>query len=341
MVQPFEHAGEQRGAALRDDACASPERVTSGARGRHWSGDGTSERDTRSQPRDSSTAPITSTVDGAPRDTEDRGSVSSWRDDLAARIDALKARQAAADAEWTPRIDEATRICLAHRRRPMRRYRRSRPCGSRSPAGCKARSRSPTAHRSPASATSCAASCTPPPAPGCDRCRARRPRPPPSCCAAPDAAAGRLDLAKLVRAFRRDAKRAARAARADSTRRLNAAHRRAERDQAAILAAWPDYIRRDDRDRLVVDAGERFIQLTRLPDRTELARTDLRRWLRDVTAWQWGAPADAVEFTDPDGRYAFVPLDAARLTQDGDRTRGPWISTVPVRKIAAERPPPR
>jgi hypothetical protein len=118
MVQPFEHAGEQRGAALRDDACASPERVTNGARGRHWSGDGTSERDTRSQPRDSSTAPITSTVDGAPRGTEDRGSVSSWRDDLAARIDALKARQAAADAEWTPRIDEATRICLAHRPTP-------------------------------------------------------------------------------------------------------------------------------------------------------------------------------------------------------------------------------
>jgi PAS domain-containing protein len=147
---------------------------------------------------------------------------------------------------------------------------------------------------------------------------------------------GHRDLAELVRAFRRDAKRAARAARADSTRRLNAAHRRAEGGQAEILAAWPDYIRRDNRDRLVMDADDRFIQLTRLPDRAELERGCLRRWLRDVTAWQWGTPADAVELTDPAGRYAYVPLDAARLAEDGDLTRGPWISTVPARKIAAE-----
>lgn len=308
-----------------------------GARGRHESGDSTSEGDTRCQPRDSSAAPTTSSADGSPCGTEDRRSVSSWRDDLAAPIATLEARQAAADAAWTPRIDAATRICLVHRPTPdaplpslaaLRLALAGRLQGTLALAGgapvaglgdklCRqfhaaagvwVRSR-------PASALSPAAELL------------RR----------ADDAAGCIDLGELVRAFRRDAKRAARAARADNTRRLNAAHRRAKRDQAAILAAWPNYIRRDERDRLVMDAGERYIQLTRLPDWAQFERASLRRWLRDVTAWQWGTPADAVEFTDPDGRYAYVPLDAARLAQDGDRTRGPWISTVPARKIAAER----
>jgi hypothetical protein len=307
-----------------------------GARGRHWSGDSTSERDTRSQPRDSSTAPTTATFHGAPRGTEDRGPVSSWRNDFAARIDALQARQAAADAAWTPRIEEATRICLAHRPTPdaplpslaaLRIALASRLQGTLALAdGAPIAGLGDTLCRQLHTAAGAWLRSLP--------CSA--PSPAAELLHRADDAAGRLDLAELVRAFRRDAKRAARAARANSTRRLNAAHRRAERDQAAILAAWPDYIRRDDRDRLVMDAGDRFIQLTRLPDRTELERAELRRWLRDITAWQWGTPADAVELTDPDGRYAFVPLDAGRLAKDGDRTRGPWISTVPVRKIAAE-----
>ena len=58
----------------------------------------------------------------------------------------------------------------------------------------------------------------------------------------------------------------------------------------------------------------------------ELATPALRRWLRAVTAWQWYAPATAVELTDRDGRYAYISLDRGRLAPDGDRTRGPWTS---------------
>ena len=303
-----------------------------GARGRHWSRDSTPERHTRSQPHESSTAPTTSSADGSPSGTEDRESVASWRDNLAARIAVLEVRQ---------RIDEATRICLAHRPTPdaplpslvaLRLALAGRLQGTLALAdGAPIAGLGDTLRRQLHTAAGAWLRSLPRSAPSPAAELLRR----------ADDAPSRLDLAELIRAFRRDAKRAARAVRANSTRRLNAAHRRAERDQAAILAAWPDYIRRDDRDRLIMDAGDRYIQLTHLPDRAELERAGLRSWLRDVTAWQWGAPADAVELTDPDGRYAFVPLDAARLAQDGERTRGPWISTVPVRKIAADGPPPK
>ena len=72
------------------------------------------------------------------------------------------------------------------------------------------------------------------------------------------------------------------------------------------------------RPRAALPAGR-----TACPDLDELASPALRRWLRAVTALQWYAPASAVELTDPDGRYAYVPLDAGRLALDGERTRGP------------------
>ena len=145
------------------------------------------------------------------------------------------------------------------------------------------------------------------------------------------------DLGELVRAFAVDARRRARAGRAKQPARLDVAHRRALRQQAAILAAWPDWLQRDDAGRLVTDPGHRFLQVDRLPTAAELASPALRRWLRAVTAWQWYAPASAVELTDPQGRYALVPLDAARLAADGERTRGPWISHQPRRQQALDR----
>ena len=87
----------------------------------------------------------------------------------------------------------------------------------------------------------------------------------------------------------------------------------------------------------MLDPGQRFLQVHRLPSPAELASPALRRWLRAVTALQWYAPAAAVELTDPDGRYAYIPLDAARLALDGDRTRGPWTSHQPRRQQARER----
>ena len=108
------------------------------------------------------------------------------------------------------------------------------------------------------------------------------------------------------------------------------------RQQAAILAAWPEWLQRAG-DRLVLDPGHRFLQVDRLPSAAELASPALRRWLRAVTALQWYAPATAVELTDPQGRYAYVPLDAARLAADGERTRGPWTSHQPRRQQALQR----
>ncbi len=87
----------------------------------------------------------------------------------------------------------------------------------------------------------------------------------------------------------------------------------------------------------MLGSGHRFLQVERLPGATELASPELRRWLSAITALQWYAPASAVELTDPDGRYAFVPLDAARLTADGERTRGPWVSQEPRRQQALDR----
>ena len=56
-----------------------------------------------------------------------------------------------------------------------------------------------------------------------------------------------------------------------------------------------------------------------------------------MTALQWYAPATAVELTDPDGRYTYIPLDAGRLALDDERTRGPWTSHQPRRQQARER----
>ena len=79
-----------------------------------------------------------------------------------------------------------------------------------------------------------------------------------------------LELGELVRAFAVAAKRRARRARADRAQRLDAAHRRATRQRDAILAAWPDWLQRDG-DRLVLDPGDRFIQVHRLPPAAVLA----------------------------------------------------------------------
>jgi hypothetical protein len=144
------------------------------------------------------------------------------------------------------------------------------------------------------------------------------------------------ELGELIRAFVVSAHRQARWARAQQPARLDAAHRRADRQQQAILGAWPDWLQRDA-DRLVLDAGQRFLQVKRLPTAAELSSPMLRRWLRAITALQWFAPASAVELTDPDGRYAYIPLVAGALDDDNERTRGPWTSHQPRRRNALER----
>jgi hypothetical protein len=145
-----------------------------------------------------------------------------------------------------------------------------------------------------------------------------------------------LELDELVRGFAVDARQLARRVRTSQSQRLDVAHRRARRQQAALLAAWPAWLLRDG-DRLVLDCDHRFLQVHRLPTRVELDDPQLRCWLRAITALQWHAPAPAVELTDPDGRYAYVPLDAAQLALEGERTRGPWISYQPSRQQARER----
>ena len=144
-----------------------------------------------------------------------------------------------------------------------------------------------------------------------------------------------VELGELVRAFAVDAKQRARRARAARAERLDAAHRRATRQREAILAAWPAWLQRDG-DRLVLDRDNRFIQVRRLPSPDELASRELRCWLRAITALTWFAPASAVELTDPDGRYAYIPLDAGAL-DPGERTRGPWTSDQPRRQQARQR----
>jgi hypothetical protein len=144
------------------------------------------------------------------------------------------------------------------------------------------------------------------------------------------------ELGELVRAFVVAAHRQARQARARQPARLDAAHRRADRQQQAILDAWPDWLQRAG-DRLVLDPGERFLQVKRLPTAAELNNPALRRWLRAITALQWFAPASAVELTDPDGRYAYIPLVAGALERDDERTRGPWTSDQPRRRAAQDR----
>jgi hypothetical protein len=144
------------------------------------------------------------------------------------------------------------------------------------------------------------------------------------------------ELGALVRAFVVAAHRQARQARARQPERLDAAHRRAQRHSQAILDAWPAWLQRDG-DRLVLDPGERFLQVDRLPAAAELNNPELRRWLRAITALQWFAPASAVELTDPDGRYAYIPLVAGALDGDDERTRGPWTSDQPRRRAALDR----
>jgi hypothetical protein len=144
------------------------------------------------------------------------------------------------------------------------------------------------------------------------------------------------ELGELVRAFVVAAHRQARWARAQQPARLDAAHRRAHRHSQAILDAWPTWLQRDA-DRLVLDAGQRFLQVKRLPTTAELSSPMLRRWLRAITALQWFAPASAVELTDPDGRYAYIPLVAGALDRDNERTRGPWTSNQPRRRTALDR----
>jgi hypothetical protein len=78
-------------------------------------------------------------------------------------------------------------------------------------------------------------------------------------------------------------------------------------------------------------------EVDRLPAAAELNSPVRRRWLRAITALQWFAPASAVELTDPDGRYAYIPLVAGALERDGERTRGPWTSDQPRRRAALER----
>jgi hypothetical protein len=145
-----------------------------------------------------------------------------------------------------------------------------------------------------------------------------------------------VELAALVRGFAVDVRRQARHGRATQPGRLDAAHRRAARRRAQLLAAWPGWLKRAG-DRLVLDPGNRFLQVHRLPTPAELADSELRRWLRAITALQWYAPAAALELTDPDGRYTYLPLDAAQLANAGERTRGPWTSKVPRRRLALER----
>ena len=86
----------------------------------------------------------------------------------------------------------------------------------------------------------------------------------------------------------------------------------------------------------MLDSGDRFIQVHRLPPADVLASPELRCWLRAITALTWFAPAPAVELTDPDGRYAYIPLDPGRLDPE-ERTRGPWTSDTPRRRQALDR----
>lgn len=141
------------------------------------------------------------------------------------------------------------------------------------------------------------------------------------------------NLGEVIRGFAAAARGHQLAARAARGRRLEAAAARARRNAEGILAAWPSWLRREGDD-LVLDAGDRYVQVDRLPPASMLDSTELRRWLRDVTALRWGRPASALELTDRDGRYAFVPLDGARLQRHGERTRSAWTSSRPRRQQA-------
>jgi hypothetical protein len=62
-----------------------------------------------------------------------------------------------------------------------------------------------------------------------------------------------------------------------------------------------------------------------------------RRAYYTFWAYVGRTPASAVELTDPDGRYAYLPLVAGALDRDNERTRGPWTSTHPRRRNALQR----
>jgi hypothetical protein len=108
----------------------------------------------------------------------------------------------------------------------------------------------------------------------------------------------------------------------DGVRRDQARQRDAQRHRLLAERYWPEWIVRDGDQFVTLGHTRAFVQVHYLPSRDVLESEGLRRWLRAATALMWGVVPSSIEFSDPDGRNASVPVDLAKASHRGEPVRG-------------------
>ncbi|MGX6446925.1 hypothetical protein ACVU7I_02475 [Patulibacter sp. S7RM1-6] len=108
----------------------------------------------------------------------------------------------------------------------------------------------------------------------------------------------------------------------DGVRRDQARQRNAQRHRLLAEHYWPEWIARDGDQFVTLGHTRAFVQVHYLPSRDVLESEGLRRWLRAATALMWGVVPSSIEFSDPDGRNAVVPVDLAKARHRGEPVRG-------------------